>query len=245
MPIKAAFTASLIAILAPGATGCSTLGSVFGADAARERAQPPIHNPFPDYYASSEGSRENIILRTKQGDRAVEVELPQGQGQLSDLVVPMSPRFDGGRAPASDIAPPGPAADRAPSIADREITGRLASGTFGREGDRREIEGILGVVPAEDALPERDTSYLAALDQVKQLYRTARYEAALLALDDLLKLYPTDPRLYEMRGTLFDRIGQPDLAIKSWNQALRLEPSNAPLRRYVERKQQRRGLASP
>lgn len=235
----------MIAILAPGATGCSTLGSVFGADTDKGRAQPPIHNPFPDYYAGADGSRENIILRTRQGDRSVEVELPQGQGQLSDLVVPMSPRFDGGRSPASEGAPAGPTTDRPPSIADREITGRFASGTFGREGERREIEGTLGVVPAEDPLPERDTSYLAALDHVKQLYRTARYEAALLALDELLKQYPTDPRLYEMRGTLFDRIGQPDLAIKSWNQALRLEPSNVSLRRYVERKQQRRGLASP
>ena len=64
-------------------------------------------------------------------------------------------------------------------------------------------------------------------------------------MDDVLKLYQTDPKLYEMRGTLLDRLGKADLAFKSWNQALRFDPANQVLRRFVERKQAGRALASP
>jgi len=71
---------------------------------------------------------------------------------------------------------------------------------------------------------------------VKQLYRVARYEAALLEVDELLVVYPTDSKIHEMRGTLLDRLGRTDLAIRSWNQAIRLNPGNESLRRFVERR---------
>ena len=98
---------------------------------------------------------------------------------------------------------------------------------------------------SEDSAPAADYSYLAALDHIKQLYKGARYEAALLEIDELVRAYPTDPKIYEMRGTLLDRLGRGDLAIKSWNQALRFDPGNQSLRRFIERKQQKRSLASP
>ena len=72
------------------ASGCSTLRSVFALD-GKQKNQGPIHNPFDAYYPTA--SHENIILRTKKGDRSIEVELPNGSGQMSDFVVPMSPAF--------------------------------------------------------------------------------------------------------------------------------------------------------
>jgi Flp pilus assembly protein TadD len=135
--------------------------------------------------------------------------------------------------------------DRAPGISDREITNSLPQGTKDAEGQRRDIENGLGLSPLEESAPAADKSYLALLDHVKQLYKTARYEAALLELDEMVRAYPTDSKLYEMRGTLFERTGRVDLALKSWNQSLRLDPENQSLRRFVERKQQKRSVASP
>ena len=132
-----------------------------------------------------------------------------------------------------------------PTPADRELIAKLPQGLPEDQNKRHAVEQGLGLVPAEDSIPQQQTSYLAQLDHVKQLYRSSRYEAALIETDDLLKQYQTDPKLYEMRGTLLDRIGQPDLALKSWSQALRFDPQNQTLRRFVERKEQKRSLASP
>jgi predicted RNA polymerase sigma factor len=39
-----------------------------------------------------------------------------------------------------------------------------------------------------------------------------------------------------MRGTLLDRLGYAELALKAWQEALELRPENATLRRFIERK---------
>jgi tetratricopeptide (TPR) repeat protein len=223
----------------PALSGCSTMRKVFATDQP-QRNQAPIANPFVDYYllkAQGIGAKDNIVLRTKKGDRSVEVELPNRAGELSDLVVPMSPAFkEAGRGPAGDGTLDNHYQERRPSISDRELTSGLPQGLAEDEGRRREVETGLGVIPSEDSAPAADQSYLAGLDHVKQLYRLARYEAAMLELDEMLRAYPTDPRLYEMRGTLFDRLGRPDLALKSWQQSLRYDPQNPSLQRFVERK---------
>ncbi|MBI3534847.1 MAG: hypothetical protein HY072_05100, partial [Deltaproteobacteria bacterium] len=138
--------------------------------------------------------------------------------------------------------------ERQAGITDREITREFKpamSSDNDKEAKQREIESELGLVPADDTTPEHDKSYLAAVDHIKQLYRKNRHEAALIEIDDLLKLYPSDSKIYAMRGTLLHRIGKLDLALQSWNQALKLEPNNLSLKRFIERKQQKRSLASP
>ncbi len=130
-------------------------------------------------------------------------------------------------------------------MTDREITHGLSKNAYTDDGKRKEVETELGLSPAEDQTPDRDRSYLAALDHIKQLYKRNRYEIALLELDEMIRLYPTDPKLYEMRGTLLDRTGNSELAIKSWSQALKLNANNIPLKRFIERKQAKRSLASP
>lgn len=55
--------------------------------------------------------------------------------------------------------------------------------------------------------------------------------------------YQTDPRLHQMRGTLLDRMGRTELAIKAWQQALRFDQGNQTLRRFVDRREQKRSMA--
>jgi len=235
--------------LGTGLGGCANLRTILAADPGPKN-QGPIANPFEAYMGEDRAKQNNVVLRTKKGDRSVEVELPNNHGELSDFTVPMSPAFreDGGRGPASDNGWLDERyKERGPGLTDREIVNSMPRGTSTGMDDssRREIESGLGVMPAEDEAPVQDKSYLAALDHVKQLYKTARFEAGLLELDEMVRAYPTDPKLYEMRGTLLDRLGRTDLALKSWNQALRLNPGNESLKRFVERKQQKRSVASP
>lgn len=239
----------LLPVIATGLGGCASMKSFFAVETKNYR-QPPIQNPFEDYRGGRE-SNENIVLRTKKGDRSIEVELPGRHAEMTDFTIPISPAFKDShsRGPASAGEAGGLVdetyRERQPSMSDREITSTFQQGSVDQDGNRREIETGLGLQESEDSVPDTDKSYLAQLDHVKQLYKNARYEAALLEVDELIRGYPTDPKLYEMRGTLLDRVGRMDLAIKSWNQALRFDPKNDSLRRFIERKQQKRSLASP
>jgi tetratricopeptide (TPR) repeat protein len=235
---------AVVLVMAVTGYGCASLRSLFAFDPPPAKVGP-IHNPF-DYYTITNSNKENIILRTKKGDRSVEVELPGSAAAMSEFVIPVSPAFrDDGRSLASDGLVDERYRDRVPSMSDREITNNLPQAAPEHEGAKREIETSLGLLPTDDSANSGDKSYLATMDHIKQLYKTARYEAALMELDDLIRLYPTDAKLYQMRGTLFDRSGRMDLAVKSWNQAVRLDPNNQSLRKFVERKQQKRSLASP
>jgi tetratricopeptide (TPR) repeat protein len=208
----------------------------------RER-QNPISNPFYEYHGGVNGdSGQNIILRTKKGDRSVEVELPGDAQSMSDFVLPVSPAFkDAARAPAAEEG----AIDdtykgHAATLSDREITSNFPHGSAEDDARRQDIEKGLNLLPSDDTnSTEGSPSYLANTDRIKQLYKSSRYEAALLEIDGMLHQYQTDPKLYEMRGTLLDRLGRRELALKSWNQALRLNPKNQTLKKFIERKELR------
>jgi tetratricopeptide (TPR) repeat protein len=232
-------------------TGCASMRS-FLAVGNSNQASGPIHNPFGEVYPGKGDTSQNLILRTKKGDRSVEIELPRSSQEMTDFTIPVSPAFRDqangqDRAPASSE---GSAEDtykpKPPTLADREITRGFPQGAAQDEVRRREIEQGLGLMASEqDSTPEANSSYLGALDHLKQLYRASRYEAALGETDGLIRQYPTDPKLYQMRGTLLDRVGQTELALKSWNQALRFDPKNTSLKKFVERREQKRSIASP
>lgn len=214
---------------------------IIGCTTTQSEKNRPIANPFGYYRKSAaEDGNQPVILRSKKGDRSVEVELPSDHERLSEFIIPVSPAFrESSRAPASSA----PDIDdsyknRSASPTDHEIVRSFSHGTLEDDSKRTEIEQDLNLA-ATDEDPQSSTSYLAAVDHVKQLYKNARYEAALLEIDDLIKKYQTDPKLYEMRGTLLDHLGRPELAMKSWSQSLRFDPKNEALRRFIDRKQVR------
>lgn len=232
--------------------GCSSMSGIFGP--AKETYKP-ISNPFADYRISSRNDPgQNIILRTKKGDRSVEVELPGDSERMSDFVLPVSPAFKDSLKDGRSLASSGAEAegldesykDRTPSSTDREITAGFPQSVAEDSGRRAKIERGLNLAPSEDEINgEKSSSYLASMDHIKQLYKRSRYEAALLETDEMIKLYQTDAKLHEMRGTLLDRLGRRELAIKSWSQALRFDPQNESLKRFIERKQLATKAASP
>lgn len=255
MKVKNTIAITLV-LTAFALSSCSSMRTVLSVDSGQTNVKP-ISNPFIGYRPEANPG-ETMILRTKRGDGTVEVEIPRANQDLSDFVIPITAATApaaGGRAPASvatnetasgtEGLGEDPYKDHEASLSDREILKTLPQNLPEDEAKRREIEQELGLVRADDVNADDRKSYLAKIDRVKQLYRSGRYEAALLETDGMLRLYPTHPQLHEMRGTLLDRIGQTELALNSWKQALRFDPKNESLRRFIERKEQRRSLASP
>ncbi len=244
--IKSPYRYILVFALAAisSSSGCATVKKIFVTEEPQKVAGP-IQNPF-GYYDSASAKSENVTLRSKKGDRSVEVEIPQNSADRTDFAIPVNAAFKNDRSLASvdDRNIDDSYRQRKTTASDREITSNFPKTVEAYEGDRREIETQLGVMPSEDETPDQDQSYLAGLDRVKQLFRSTRFEAALLETDEMLRMYPTDPKIYEMRGTLFDRIGKQELALRSWEQALKLDPQNLSLKKFIERKQQRRAIAS-
>lgn len=231
-----------------GAVMLPTQSFAFGSSSTTDRSKP-IENPFGDFSPDVQGVSQPIILRSKTSGRSVEVVLPQPDHDTSDVVLPFTNVTGDSRAPAST----GGSGDldhtyseKKYGFSDREILASLPKTlTAAEEAKRGELEKELGLKPGDVDTPEGEQSYLASIDRVKQLYRLGRFEPGLIEIDSLLRMYPTNPKLYEMRGTLLDRLGYTDLALKAWQEALELKPENATLRRFIERKRQvkDRGIA--
>ena len=226
-----------------GLAGCASSGARSSQTTAS--GEPLyIENPFSQYASVAPDASKSITFRSKKGDKQMEIEIPQDP--TAEFQVPMNPKLaESGREPGTGaLGPDERYLKQKPGMADREI-----ASTFNEHEDpvagarRREIESGLGLQPSDD-LPVMDESYLGKMDFIKQLFHGGRHEAALMEIDALIKQYPTNARLYEMRGTVLDRIGYPDLALRSWKQALEFEPGKVALRKVVERREAQRNVAS-
>jgi hypothetical protein len=241
---KIAFVMSLFSL----ASGCVSAPGSKAAQNAME--QSPIENPFGAFAKTAvRDTNSNITYRSKHGDQSVEVEVPQDED--SEFTMPMNSKFSG--HPKNQEMIVGETAENGvdyqyqkqkPTIADREIASTFNSADDGKnDAKKSEIEQSLGLQPSDEPL-NMDESYLAKLDVVKQLFHGGRFEAALIEIDRLVKLYPTNGRLYEMRGTCLDRLGYPDLALKSWKQAYEFEPRKLALKKIIDKREAQRNVAS-
>jgi tetratricopeptide (TPR) repeat protein len=214
--------------------GCST------SNTEKKLASLPIENPYASFsLARLTEADANVILRTKKGDRTLELQLPGGYHDLSDFEIPLAPDFDAPKAiSGSSSSIDDSYSSTTAGFTDKQILSGLEK-PDPLDDQRRAIEDQLNLVSA-DSPNEQKKSYLAMMDKIRQLYRLARFEAALLELDQMLKVYSMDPKLYEMRGTLLDRIGKSELALKAWNQALEFDPKNEKLKNFVEKKVSRK-----
>jgi tetratricopeptide (TPR) repeat protein len=202
----------------------------------------PIDNPFGESKWKDAENNNNITLRTRRGDQSVEVELPNKYG--SDFQVPLNQRFTDVHSERNTNGVDYTYLDQKPTMADREIASTFGTtGSIEDERRKREIEQSLGLQESDDQ-PNMDQSYLAKVDVVKQLFRNNRHEAALIEIDKMIKDYPTNAKLYEMRGTVLDRMGYKDLALRSWKQSLEFNSNQLALKKVVDKRELQRGVAS-
>jgi hypothetical protein len=228
-------------VLAAGA-GCAS-GAAVPADV---RVPPDLLRGSP-YTASGESGRSRYVVRMTDGVRDWEIQLPE-IATAYEVKVPLSGKpaaplsIDMAAATAADreiMAENQAAAERAKTDApgSDDAVEEGAAHPTDRDGNRepnrkaaRPSDKMAGGTP-----PVAKASYLLTLARVKDLYRTRHYELGLVELVDLEKQYPDDEHILSMKGSLYERLGNKNLAREAWQEALRLNPFNLAVLEALQR----------
>jgi tetratricopeptide (TPR) repeat protein len=226
--------------LATGA-GCSTAGAV----PADVRVPPDLLRGSP-YTASGGAGRSRYVVRMTDGQHDWEFQLPE-IATAYQVTVPLSGKP---ASPMSIDMATATAADRE-IMADNQATERAKTeasdpdDAIDEEG--RPIDAARKAARAADARKAGDAaqggdgppgakkSYLLTLARVKDLYRTRHYELGLVELVDLERQYPDDEHILSMKGSLYERLGNKNLAREAWQEALRLNPFNLAVLEALQR----------
>ena len=224
-------------VLTAGA-GCAS-GAAVPADV---RVPPDLLRGSP-YTASGESGRSRYVVRMTDGVRDWEIQLPE-IATAYEVKVPLSGKP---AAPMSIDMATATAADReimAENMAAAERAKTDAPGPDdavdeggGHPTDNRKVARPSDKVPsgAPGTPPVAKASYLLTLARVKDLYRTRHYELGLVELVDLEKQYPDDEHILSMKGSLYERLGNKNLAREAWQEALRLNPFNLAVLEALQR----------
>ncbi len=106
---------------------------------------------------------------------------------------------------------------------DNEIVKASKNMDDRKNKDLGELDRELDVAPTEKsgAAP----SYIAALQRIKDHYKYREYEDALVETNETLRHYPRSAQLLTMKGTLYQRLNQIELALASYERAYDIEPT--------------------
>jgi hypothetical protein len=197
---------------------------------------PPELLRGASYTAGGEPPRSRYVVRMTDGHRDWEIQLPE-IATAYEVRVPLGGKPGNGMS--IDMAA-ATAADRE-IIAERDANARAEEGASGddtADGREKEKEDGAGagkpgkaamrpaVAPGADKPVGQRASYLLTLAKVKDLYRNRHYELALVELVELEKQYPNDEHILSMKGSLYERLGNKNLARDAWQQVLTLNPFN-------------------
>jgi len=239
--------AYLLGLLALGGAaplaGCSTAGAM----PADVRVPPDLLRGSP-YTATGENGRSRYVVHMTDGQRDWEIQLPEIATSY-EVKVPLSGKpaspFSVDMASATDadreIMAENEAAQRARSESapgpddtidesDRTRGQATARSAGGGKGAPARPEKLGSGVPQ----PAK-ASYLLTLARVKDLYRTRHYELGLVEIVSLEKQYPDDEHILSMKGSLYERLGNKNLAREAWQEALRLNPFNLAVLEALQR----------
>lgn len=172
-----------------------------GSTAAQRRIIVPDDQlKQSDYAPDGVIPRSRYVLRMTDGTRDWEVEFPEvASGYEVRIPLEGEPKVlsQNGTKPAT--------------TADREIAEDML---------RQNPEAT----PGKKKAPK--VSYLNAMSDIRELYRTRNYEIALLRTVELEKEYPGDDKLLAMKGSLYRQMGRAELAREAWERALKINPRN-------------------
>jgi len=246
MTMQMTRTLVLMMLAAVATAGCSLTRPL-----PAEVRVPPELLRGSQYTAGGESPRTRYVVRMTDGQRDWEIQLPE-IATAYEVKVPLSGKPS--TRLAIDMATM-TAADR--EIAqEREAAARAESGEpeptkdDGAKPERGERGGKAGgrddgdVKPAaekrarkakDDKPQSAKASYLLTLARVKDLYRSRQYELALVEIAELDRQYPDDEHILSMKGSLYDRLGQKNLAREAWQQTLRVNPYNLAVLEALQR----------
>jgi tetratricopeptide (TPR) repeat protein len=196
------------------------------------------------YTAGGEPPRTRYVVRMTDGQRDWEIQLPE-IATAYEVKVPL-----GGKPStrmAVDMATL-TAADRE-ILQEREAAARaegdndlpptegdgLKRAAARDDGDAKPAPKRASRKPGDDKPPSGKASYLLTLARVKDLYRSRQYELALVELAELDKQYPDDEHILSMKGSLYERLGNKNLAREAWQATLRINPYNLAVLEALQR----------
>jgi Flp pilus assembly protein TadD len=237
--------AAALTAAASGTSGCSLTRPV-----PADVRVPPELLRGSNYTAGGEPARTRYVVRMTDGQRdweiqlpeiatAYEVKVPLSGKPASRLAVDMATmtaadreilqeREASARADSGDLEPP-PAKD---DVGLKQAGGKRAAARDDGDG---KPEKRAARKPGDDKPPSAKASYLLTLARVKDLYRTRQYELALVELAELDRQYPDDEHILSMKGSLYERLGNKNLAREAWQQTLRLNPYNLAVLEALQR----------
>jgi tetratricopeptide (TPR) repeat protein len=246
--IRALAIGTLVAAVASGAC---TLTRPIPADV---RVPPELMRGSGYGQPNGEPLRSRYVVRMTDGQRDWEIQLPE-IATAYEVKVPLSGK------PATRLAvdmATMTAADRE-ILQEREAAARAETGEpepgpgkddggaqkAGRgkwAGARDEggeakpaAEKRAARKPGDDKPQSAKASYLLTLARVKDLYRSKQYELALVELTELDRQYPDDEHILSMKGSLYERLGNKNLAREAWQQTLRINPYNLAVLEALQR----------
>jgi hypothetical protein len=203
------------------------------------------------YTSSGEPARSRYVVRMTDGTRDWEIQLPE-IATAYEVSVPLSGKpatplgVDLATLTAADremladrnAAAQGPGAEPPDAEGDgpKLVEAAAPSGKGARrepakdedddvDGARFDAKAKAGKRPAP-ASEAPHGSYLLTLARVKDLYRSRHYELAQVEIVELEKQYPGDERILSMKGSLYERMGNKNLARDAWQQVLAVNPFN-------------------
>lgn len=153
-----------------------------------------------DYQPDGVIPRSRYVLRMTDGNRDWEVEFPEVASGY-EVRIPLE-----GEPKALSQNPGRPA-----SSADKEIAEDMHRQNPDAASSRKKTPKV---------------SYLSAMTDIRELYRTRNYELALLRVVELEREYPADDKLLAMKGSLYRQLGRNELAREAWEKALKINPQN-------------------
>ncbi len=237
-PVAAVVLATVV--VAAGA-GCASGGAV----PADVRVPPDLLRGSP-YTASGESGRSRYVVRMTDGVRDWEIQLPE-IATAYEVKVPLSGKpaapmsIDMATATAADREimaenrrPPSAPRPTRPVRTTRSTRGAATQPTRTATGRSRAPPTRFPAGRRGRRLSAK-ASYLLTLARVKDLYRTRHYELGLVELVDLEKQYPDDEHILSMKGSLYERLGNKNLAREAWQEALRLNPFNLAVLEALQR----------
>jgi tetratricopeptide (TPR) repeat protein len=231
----------LCAVALATAVGCSTAGAV----PADVRVPPDLLRGSP-YTATGGAGRSTYVVRMTDGQRDWEFQLPE-IATAYQVTVPLSGKpaspmsIDMATATAADreIIAENQAAERAKTEAASGPDDAIDEGGRPTDAARKAARAAEARKQGDAAQGQGGDgpkkSYLLTLARVKDLYRTRHYELGLVELVDLEKQYPDDEHILSMKGSLYERLGNKNLAREAWQEALRLNPFNLAVLEALQR----------
>jgi tetratricopeptide (TPR) repeat protein len=242
-------TSFIVLVVAATAAASAVSGCTLTRPVPADVRVPPELLRGSNYTAGGEVSRSRYVVRMTDGQKDWEFQLPE-IATAYEVKVPMSgkpgPRLVPDMATLT-------AADRE-ILQEREAAARAESGEpeppAKDEGGLKQAGGKRGSArddgdekpqkrsvrkPGDDKPPAAKASYLLTLARVKDLYKNRQYELAMVELAELDRQYPDDEHILSMKGSLYERLGNKNLAREAWQQTLRINPYNLAVLEALQR----------